>query len=189
MLPPSFNTHIRSLGNFTYELSASQVLPVLREQAFSFFEEPRNLFDITPDWLRFVMKDRDAKTAVAEHAEFDYTIRWLGMTMFWRSRIVDHRPPERFTDVQIAGPYRAWSHLHVFEAIGGGTRMKDTVIYRLPFGFAGTVAHALLVRRQLRDIFQYRALRIDAWARGAPVRKRPSAPPGRPAEGTGLDRR
>jgi hypothetical protein len=167
MLSPSFTLNIRSLGRFTYELAASQVLPLPREQAFTFFEDPRNLFDITPDWLRFVMKDRATMTAMFENAEFDYTIRWLGMTIPWRSRIIDHHPPERFTDIQIAGPYRSWSHRHAFESVPEGTLMRDIVIYQLPFGPVGGIAHALMVRRQLKDIFRYRAQRIDEWARGA----------------------
>ena len=171
MLPSSFTLKIRPLIGFTYELATSQVLPLPREQAFAFFEDPRNLFDITPDWLRFVMQDRDRIGRVFEGAEFDYTIRWFGMTVPWRSRIADYRPPARFTDIQLAGPYRAWSHLHTFEPVSGGTRMQDTVTYRLPFGPFGALAHALAVRGQLEDIFRYRATRIDAWARGKRISK------------------
>lgn len=170
-LPASFELSIRSLGSSTYELAASQVLPLPKEKAFSFFEDPRNLFDITPDWLRFVMRDREEQVVLCEGAEFDYTIRWLGLTLPWRSRIKGYHPPDRFTDIQLKGPYRAWSHLHSFGSIEGGTRMMDTVTYRLPYGFVGTLAHALVVRRQLVNIFRYRALRIDQWAHGRMVRK------------------
>jgi ligand-binding SRPBCC domain-containing protein len=171
LLPPSFTLSVRSLGNFTCELAASQVLPLPRERAFAFFEDPRNLFDITPDWLRFVMKDRETKTEVFEGAEFDYTIRWLSVTLRWRSRIEGYRPPEQFTDVQLVGPYRSWRHRHTFEEVPGGTLMRDIVTYRLPFGLLGSTAHALAVRRQLENIFRYRAVRIDAWARGTFRRK------------------
>jgi ligand-binding SRPBCC domain-containing protein len=163
--------NIRPLDNFTYELSASQVLPQPLEQAFTFFEDPRNLFDITPDWLQFVMQEREEMQSVVEGAEFDYTIRWCWMTIPWRSRIVDRHPPDRFTDIQLIGPYRAWSHLHAFAPAPGGTYMQDTVTYQLPFRQVGRLAHALIVRRQLEDIFRYRALRIDHWARGSLQRK------------------
>jgi ligand-binding SRPBCC domain-containing protein len=166
MLPPSFTLTVRATGDSARVLSASQVLPLPREQAFTFFEDPRNLFDITPDWLRFVMKDREARTEMSEGAEFDYTIRWFGVPMPWKSRIEGYRPPERFTDVQLAGPYRSWSHLHTFEEVPDGTLMRDIVTYRLPFGPLGGIVHALAVRRQLEDIFRYRARRIDEWARG-----------------------
>jgi ligand-binding SRPBCC domain-containing protein len=171
MLPPSFTLTMQALGDFTFTLSASQVLPLPREQAFAFFEDPRNLFDITPDWLRFVMRDRETKVSVFDGAEFDYTIRWLGVLLLWKSRIEGYRPPERFTDIQLVGPYRSWRHLHTFDEVPGGTLIRDLVTYRLPFGPLGALAHALAVRRQLQDIFRYRAQRIDAWARGRSIRK------------------
>ena len=158
-LPPTFNICVRRINADTYQLSTSQMLPVPRKQAFTFLEEPRNLFDITPDWLQFVMKDREMKTKVFEGAEFDYTIRWYGVTMDWKSRIINYRPPERFTDVQMVGPYRSWEHLHTFEIVPEGTCMRDFVTYKLPFGMIGRMVHALVVRRQLKDNINYRALR------------------------------
>jgi ligand-binding SRPBCC domain-containing protein len=165
-LPPTFTLRFDRPDRSTHRLMTSQVLPLPRKEVFVFFEDPKNLFDITPDWLKFVMKDRDAKTGVFEGAEFDYTIRWLGIPLPWKSRIIRYRPPEQFTDIQLVGPYRSWSHLHTFEDSEGGTLMRDTVTYRLPFGPLGGIAHTLAVRRQLEDIFRYRALRIDEWVRG-----------------------
>jgi len=172
IFPPTFALNFDRPDRSTHRLSASQVLPLPRKETFIFFEDPRNLFDITPDWLRFVMKDKNSKTEMYEDAEFDYTIRWFGFPMPWKSRIMGYKPPEQFTDVQLIGPYRSWSHLHTFEETDGGTLMRDTVTYRLPFGPLGDVVHVVAVRRQLEDIFRYRAVRIDEWARGA-LQKKP----------------
>jgi len=169
--PPTFTLRFQRLEGAIHQLLTSQVLPLPREQAFAFFEDPKNLSDITPDWLRFAMKDREAKPEMFEGAEFDYTIRWFGIPMPWRSRITGYRPPEAFTDVQLVGPYRSWSHLHTFDETPEGTLMRDIVTYRLPFGPLGRVVHALAVRRQLEDIFRYRVKRIDEWARGEMKRK------------------
>ena len=171
-LPPTFTLRFGRLDRATHQLTASQVLSLPRRDAFRFFEDPRNLFDITPDWLRFVMKDRDAKTEVFEGAEFDYTIRWFGIPIPWRSRIIGYHPPGQFTDIQLTGPYRSWSHLHTFDEISEGTLMGDTVTYQLPLGPLGNAVHALTVRLQLENIFRYRAMRIDEWARGEMKRKR-----------------
>jgi ligand-binding SRPBCC domain-containing protein len=59
--------------------------------------------------------------------------------------------------VQEKGPYRRWVHSHRFASEEGGTRMRDRVEYELPFGILGRLAHRLLVRRQLEDIFRHRA--------------------------------
>ncbi len=165
-LPPTFSLGFRRVGAAAYELAASQVLPLPRERAFVFFEDPRNLFDITPGWLSFIMQDRRSKAEMFDGAEFDYTIRWFGIPLRWRSRIEGYVPPERFTDVQLVGPYRVWRHLHLFEQRENDTVMHDRVLYRLPLGLIGDAVHALAVRRQLEDIFRYRALRIDEWTRG-----------------------
>lgn len=172
MSQTSFDIRFRRTGCRTHQLTAVQLLPLPRKKAFTFFEDPGNLFEITPDWLRFVMKDREGGSEVFEGAEFDYTIRWFGVIIIpWRGRIVDYHPPERFTDIQIRGPYRLWTHLHTFEDAPRGTLMRDTVTYRLPFGALGSAVHLLAVRRQLEDIFRYRAARIDEWARGVMKRK------------------
>lgn len=170
-LPSTFTINFSRLDFATCRLAASQVLALPREQAFRFFEDPRNLFDITPDWLSFAMKDRDQMTSMFEGAEFDYTIRWFGIPLLWKSRIIGYQPPGRFTDIQLAGPYRSWSHLHAFEDVPEGTLMRDTVTYQLPLGPLGNLVHGLTVRHQLADIFRYRAARIDAWARGKMMMK------------------
>jgi ligand-binding SRPBCC domain-containing protein len=63
----------------------------------------------------------------------------------------------RFVDAQLAGPYKLWHHTHEFAPDdAGGTVMRDTVRYALPWWPLGEVAHALLVRRDLAAIFDYR---------------------------------
>ena len=160
--PLSFRIETRKTGLLTYRLFTTQTIPVERTTAFTFFEDPRNLFGITPPWLDFRMKDPE-RAEVFENAEFDYTIRWLGFRMRWRSRIVGYVPPERFTDVQIVGPYRSWTHRHSLSAAAQGTLMEDEVLYRLPL--YAVFLHPLILR-QLRDIFIHRAVKIEEWAFG-----------------------
>lgn len=169
--PAAFTIRFSRVDRLTYQLITTQGLLLPREKAFSFFEDPRNLFEITPGWLHFVMQNGE-KSEAREGAEFDYTIRWYGLTIGWKSRIIDYRPPERFTDIQVIGPYHFWRHLHTFEDVPEGTLMIDTVTYRLPCGFLGKALHRISVKKQLEDIFRYRARRIDEWARGASERKR-----------------
>jgi ligand-binding SRPBCC domain-containing protein len=164
--PPGFGIEFVRLGRRSYKLTASQVLPIPPEDAFGFFEDPRNLAAITPGWLDFRMLPSKGEAEVFEGAEFRYTIRWLGFRQRWRSRISDYSPPYRFTDIQVSGPYAHWSHLHVFERLPEGTLLRDEVTYRLPYGWLGGLLHRLLIRRQLEEIFRYRAVKIAGWARG-----------------------
>jgi len=147
-----------------YQLFSTLVLEgITPEEAFRFFEDPRNLLTITPPWLDFRMLDPD-RSETAEGTEFDYTIRWLGLRFPWKSRIINYHPPAEFTDIQIKGPYASWEHCHLFKSVDCGTLMTDQVDYILPrLAFP---LHRILIRKQLEQIFRYRALRIEDWVQG-----------------------
>jgi ligand-binding SRPBCC domain-containing protein len=94
----------------------------------------------------------------------------MGLPVHWVTRIPIYDPPHRFVDVQEKGPYKKWRHEHTFEAIDGQTLMKDRVRYELPVGILGDVVHVLIVKRQLCDIFDYRARKIrELFARKSTV--------------------
>jgi ligand-binding SRPBCC domain-containing protein len=85
-----------------------------------------------------------------------YRVRPLGFPQRWTSLITEWRPPDRFVDEQLYGPYRSWRHVHEFVDTDGGTEVRDAVEYALPFGPLGRLAHLLLVHRKLETIFDYR---------------------------------
>jgi hypothetical protein len=138
-----------------YTLVREQRFPRTREELFPFFADAGNLAEITPPFLHFRIRTPlpiDTKPG----ALIDYTIRLFGVPIRWRTRIEAFEPPARFSDVQLRGPYRRWHHAHEFVAVEGGTLMRDTVEYAIPYGPLGRLAHALLVKRWLRRIFDYR---------------------------------
>ncbi len=137
-----------------YELRCEQRFPSAVEDTFEFFKNPRNLSRITPPWLGFSIHTEDPVMEVG--ARIDYTIKWQGLPLRWRTIISEYEPPLRFVDVQLEGPYRLWEHTHTFETAENGTLATDSVRYALPFGPLGRIAHALIVRRQLAKIFRYR---------------------------------
>ena len=83
-----------------------------------------------------------------------------------QSRIERWEHGRRFVDRQLRGPYRLWHHNHEFTAIDGGPRVRDVVHYALALGPVGRLAHALLVRRDLHGIFDFRRAAV-AQALGA----------------------
>jgi ligand-binding SRPBCC domain-containing protein len=66
-----------------------------------------------------------------------------------------------FVDEQRQGPYTIWHHEHHFKAVEGGVEMTDIVSYVLPLGFLGKMAHPILVRKKLEEIFAYRFKKVD----------------------------
>lgn len=139
----------------TYRLTCELLSTLPIHDVFAFFEDPRNLAKITPPWLRFTVTS-DGDLEMRDGLMIEYEIRWMNFPMKWKSLTVEYQPPVRFADQQLEGPYARWHHHHDFEAIEGGTIIRDTVNYALPFGILGRLAHAAVVKRQLLAIFRYR---------------------------------
>lgn len=74
----------------------------------------------------------------------------------WVTEITDASKPFRFTDEQRSGPYTLWRHTHSFQEVTGGVQMKDEIVYALPLGMLGRLAHWLFVAHSVRRIFDYR---------------------------------
>jgi ligand-binding SRPBCC domain-containing protein len=142
-------------------LESRLMLPAPRQRVFDFFARPENLAAITPSWLGFTLLTPPPIT-LAAGTVLDYRIRWLGLSLRWRSLIREYDPPYRFVDVQVIGPYARWEHRHTFLEEAGGTAVEDRVTYRLPLGPLGELAHRICVRRQLEVIFAYRRERLRA---------------------------
>jgi ligand-binding SRPBCC domain-containing protein len=142
-----------------YTLRRRQWIPRPIDEVFAFFSDARNLGLITPPWLGFRMLTPDP-VRMAAGSELRYRLSWHGAPIRWTTRIRRWEPPTRFTDAEWRGPYALWHHTHRFEERDGGTQMTDIVRYRLPLGCIGRAVHALKVRRDLEQIFDYRRERI-----------------------------
>ncbi|MBM3220423.1 MAG: SRPBCC family protein [Candidatus Rokubacteria bacterium] len=141
-------------------LHRGQWVPRSLHEVFDFFERPENLPRITPPWLGFRILTPPPLTMRCGLV-IDYTVRVLGMPTHWRSQIAEYDAPHGFRDVQVIGPYRLWDHRHRFRRENGGTLIEDFVVYEPPLGRLGAVLDALVIRRQLAAIFEYRRQRIE----------------------------
>ena len=139
----------------SHVLERTQLIPRPREEVFAFFADAHNLERITPPSLRFRILTPDP-IVLGPGALIDYRLSLFGVPFGWRTLIEAYQPAVRFVDMQVRGPYRRWHHTHTFEDAPGGTLMRDRVEYELPLGPLGRLAQALLVRRQLRAIFDHR---------------------------------
>jgi ligand-binding SRPBCC domain-containing protein len=156
----------------SHVLERTQLIPRPRPEVFAFFADAHNLERITPPTLHFRICT-PSPIEMRAGTLIDYRLSLFGVPFRWRTLIEAFEPETRFVDVQLQGPYRRWHHAHAFEDAPGGTLMRDRVEYELPLGPLGGLAHALLVRRQLRAIFDHRREAIARLFPGAPP-----APPG-----------
>lgn len=138
-----------------------QWLPHPAEAIWPFFCDPANLEEITPPLLHFKLLGMSTP-AIGAGTRIDYALRINGLPVRWQTLIDAWDPPRRFSDTQARGPYRLWHHTHEFLPLGGGTLMRDTVRYRLPVGWLGLAGAGWKVARDVTQIFDYRAEKIDA---------------------------
>jgi ligand-binding SRPBCC domain-containing protein len=138
-------------------LEREQIIPLPRHKTFSFFADAFNLELITPPFLRFKVITKPPVTMQAGTL-LDYRLALFGMPFRWQTLIESWSPDESFVDTQLAGPYALWHHTHTFEALAPDrTLMRDRVLYRIGFNLFGRIAHAFVVKRMLKEIFDYRA--------------------------------
>jgi ligand-binding SRPBCC domain-containing protein len=147
-------------GGGIYQLERVQMIPRPLGDVFRFFADAFNLEAITPPFLRFRIVT-PPPIVLAAGTLIDYRLRLFGVPFRWRTRIERFEPESGFVDAQVRGPYRLWHHTHAFEQVGATTRMRDRVRYALPLGPLGRLSHALVVRRTLETIFDYRRDRIS----------------------------
>jgi ligand-binding SRPBCC domain-containing protein len=137
-------------------LETEILLPGVRpDDVFPFFADAGNLEKLTPPWLRFAV-ETPSPIDLREGTVIDYRLRLHGIPLHWRSAITRWEPPTLFEDTQVRGPYRLWRHTHRFEARDGGTLASDRVLYDMIGGALADV----MVRRDLRRVFEFRARRL-----------------------------
>lgn len=139
-----------------YSLKTEQKLQISLQEAWDFFSSPKNLSKITPKHMGFIITNQPSET-MFEGQIITYKVSpLLGVKISWMTEITTVKENEYFIDEQRFGPYSLWHHRHHFYEIDGGIKMIDEVNYKLPFGFLGSIAHRLFVRKKLKSIFEYR---------------------------------
>jgi ligand-binding SRPBCC domain-containing protein len=142
-----------------YELKREQWVPRPVGEVFEFFSNAMNLEVLTPPWLRFAVQTK-GPIDIHPGTLIDYRLKWHGIPLRWRTEITRWEPTAMFEDLQLKGPYKLWHHTHTFIEQYGGTLMTDVVRYELPLGPLGRIAHALTVRRNVEQIFDYRFKKV-----------------------------
>lgn len=146
-----------------YTLKRVQKIPVSLNEAWDFFSFPTNLKKITPDYMGFdIISDIDSQK-IYPGMIIIYTVRPLfNIPVRWVTEITHVQAPNYFVDEQRLGPYGFWHHKHYIKEVSQRIiEMIDLVHYGLPFGFFGNIAHAIIVRRKLEEIFNYRSKKVD----------------------------
>jgi len=139
-----------------YSLKTELNIPISISEAWTFFSSPKNLSKITPEQMGFIITNETADNMFQGQIITYKVSPLLGIKINWMTEITTVKQNEYFIDEQRFGPYSLWHHRHHFYEIDGGVKMIDEVNYKLPFGFIGSIAHALFIKKKLKSIFDYR---------------------------------
>lgn len=140
-----------------YQLRCSQKLPGDLDTLWDFISRPENLKKITPEHMGFDILTPDLPEAIYPGLIIEYTVRPVaGIPMRWVTEITHVQDKHYFVDEQRIGPYAMWHHEHFLRPIEDGIEMNDIISYAPPMGLLGKLANALIIRKQLEDIFDYR---------------------------------
>ena len=145
-----------------YTLETQQELILSLKETWDYFSSPENLANITPPKMGFDITSKvDRK--VYQGQIITYKVSPVSFVKTnWVTEITAVKDQEYFIDEQRFGPYAMWHHEHFFEALpNGNTLMKDKISYKIPFGFLGSIAQTLFIKKQLLSIFEYRKEVLD----------------------------
>lgn len=144
-----------------FKLSSKQYLPIGISEAWEFISNPANLKVITPEHMGFEIID-GADRKMFPGQIIQYNVKpFPGYSTKWVTEITHVKQGSYFVDEQRFGPYSLWHHKHFINEIAGGVEMQDIIHYKLPFGILGQIAHPILVKKQLEQIFKHREQKLN----------------------------
>ena len=145
-----------------YRLFTEQFIPIPLDEAWDFFSSPKNLKELTPDYMGFQITSKFFNEKMYPGQLISYIVKpILGIPLEWVTEITHVIDKKYFVDEQRFGPYQMWHHEHHFVPKENGVLMTDIVHYKLAWYLGGPITNALLVKRQLNQIFDYRFKKVE----------------------------
>lgn len=144
-----------------YRIETEQFIPISLDDAWDFFSSPKNLKEITPDHMGFNITSKSSEKMYPGMLITYIVSPLMGIAMRWCTEITHVKEKSYFIDQQRFGPYNMWHHQHHFEEVEGGVMMRDIVNYGIPFGILGQIANSIMIKSQLKEIFEYRIQAVE----------------------------
>lgn len=145
-----------------FQFRESQQLNASLDEVWDFISSPKNLKEITPDYMGFDIRTPNLPEKMHPGMIISYDVKpLLGISTQWVTEITQVVDKKFFVDEQRIGPYSIWHHQHHIEEKNGGVLMHDIVSYQPPLGILGSIANSLIITSKLREIFDYRTKVLD----------------------------
>jgi ligand-binding SRPBCC domain-containing protein len=145
-----------------YQFIHEQLFQASVADMWSFISAPKNLKEITPDYMGFEVTTPYLSEKMYAGMIISYKVSpVLNFKVDWVTEITHVKENEFFVDEQRIGPYKLWHHQHHLIQMKEGVLMRDIVTYQPPFGFLGALANKLLISKKLNEIFSYRKVVLE----------------------------
>lgn len=123
------------------------------EALFQWHARPGAFERLVPPWERVDVVERTG--GIRDGDRTALRVRIGPIPRRWVAEHRDYRENERFTDVQVDGPFASWTHVHAFRSVDADrAELVDTIDWALP-RFAAPFASGA-VERTLERVFRYR---------------------------------
>jgi len=144
-----------------YSIKSKQTINLPIEEVWDFFTAPKNLNELTPKDMNFQILSGKSDSFY-EGKIISYSVNpFKFYNIKWVTEITNITKNKSFIDEQRFGPYKMWHHEHIFiKNKDNTTTIYDKVIYKLPYGLIGRIAHKLFIKNRLAEIFNFRQERI-----------------------------
>jgi len=128
--------------------------PRSARQVYDWHASKGALPKLIPPWQKVTVVRHDG---IAEGSLAILRLHLGPLPIIWQARHTDVVPGQQFRDIQLAGPFKSWSHLHRLQPIGPATCvLTDEITCEVPGGrWANALARPFLLRT-LRQLFAYR---------------------------------
>lgn len=146
-----------------HHIRTKQHLPISLEEAWDFFSSPRNLDRITPEDMKMTISNNPSEKMFAGQI-ITYKVKPFPFAQLnWVTEITHVKQNSYFVDEQRFGPFGFWHHLHSFEQTENGVLMTDDLHYKMPFGIIGKIAHLLVIKNKVKNIFAFRSQTLEQY--------------------------
>lgn len=146
----------------TFRLETTQLVNASLAEVWDFISSPKNLKHITPEHMGFDIITPNLPEKMYPGMVIEYIVKpVLGIPMHWLTEITHVQDHTYFVDEQRSGPYSLWHHQHHIKETPNGILMTDIVHYIPPMGFLGSIANAVFIKNQLKQIFDFRTVAVE----------------------------
>ncbi len=125
------------------------------KEVFDWHEAPGAFERLTPPWEKVRVLYHEG--GIRDGAEVRLLVGPMPFALRWDLMHCDYRAGESFTDCQLKGPFKHWTHQHQMIPDGpAACILEDRIEYAVPGGPIVEALADIILKRKLARLFQYR---------------------------------